>query len=430
MMKKLSILIPALLLALPACGGGDEPTPPISLADQAIEAVKNLAYRENYDDNLSIKVTDQAAFRDAIIATAKSDAVNLKKSYALYNGTSYVEEGKIAAEYYYHDYDLYDEYAAIIRNVTIEEEKNLSTGVTVSTREERYGEHYHDETHNCEFEHEIYGGGHHLGKTDFKDRDSDWITKAIQWDHNGIIDDCFYYANDEDCEFYKVGNKYIGYYCADSLVDYETYQRRTVTQIIYEFDENYHLIYGSYYNDDSSNYDYYHKTPISSMKSDYYIHEIYAGSYGTRQAKSVVSSKVEELYGKPYFDEYAYMVFDNVDYNRQVKLITPQLIQVESYITFYEYSKEAVDITPYIELSIFDNMTANEDRDVEVTGKFTIESPQYMAYAGGKLYYTMQNAEVDSAYFVMQYELVGGEPQYRGGSVRYATKAEMIEYFD
>ena len=427
MKKKLSILIPALLLALPSCGGGDAPA--VSPADQALEAVKNLAYRENYGDNLSIKVADQAAFKAAIIATAKSDATNLKKSYALYNGVSYIEEGKTNSQSYYYDFDLYDEYAAIIRKVTVEEDKNLSTGVTASTREDRYGEHYHDETHNCEFEHDIYGGGHHLEKTDFKDRDPDWVTSTIQWDHNSIIDDCFYYANDKDCEYYKVGNKYIGYYCEDSLVDYETYQRRTVTQIIYEFDENYHLIYGSYYNDDSSNYDHYHNTPISSMKSDYYIHEIYTGSYGARQAKSVVSNKVEELYGKPYFDDYAYMVFENVDYNRLVKLITPQLIQIESYITFYEYSKDAVDVTPYIELSIFDNMNADKDHDVEVAGKFTIESPQYMAYAGNKLYYTMQNAEVDSAYFVMQYELVGGEPQYRGGSVRYATKAEMLEYF-
>ncbi len=424
MKKKLLVLIPTFFLTLTACGG-DEPTPPISPADQAINEAKNLSYDEHFADNLSVKV-DSAACISAIEAAANNNTNNLKKARAYYNGNSFIEDGVISCEYKYQDYDLYDEYAAVIRQVNIEEDHYLATGVVNATKREGWGEHYHDEAHQCVYEHEVYGGSHNLNSTSLEGHDENWVRNIIRWDHTEIIEGCF--DNTETCEFYKSGNKYIGYYSNTEELDDESYQRKTTEQIIYEFDEDFHLIYGSYYYDDSSNYDHYRKVPLTEMKTDYSVHEIYRGTYGTRKAKSVIYSNIEALYGKPFFDNYIYMVFDNANYDHKEIFITPQYVKIEAFATFDEYSKDPIDITPYIELTIVDSMLADKGHNHEVNGKPTIKSSDYMAYVGDRLFYTMKNVN-DAAYFVLEYELVDGLPEFRGGTVEHANKDEMIEYF-
>lgn len=432
-MKKVTLfLVPIVMLSLAGCGKAPA-SPALDPYEQDIQDVINLKEVENYESRLGEEQNYTTCY-NAIMNQVRNNAVSFKYVYRTYNATSYIDEDRINIETRHYQYQIYDTFATAFDKVTIVEDISISTEEKTTKKTTEIGKYFYDPATTSKYYYDIYNGEYSLSGWDISDQSAEDQDAIVENEWNEAKTFCFVEMDMYGFKFYKTTNGYTGYkYSKNEMND--TYHFISTLQTIYEFDNDFHLIKGTYFSDDYSNRNHIDDSLLPDMKLEISYHGMFFVDYGERDSKATLVDMVEEGYNSPYINS-GNVTFNGADVDEQnykTFKTGPKTMRLEAYAAFNSLNSDEVDVTPNITVRIFDSMyqynVMDAKHNISVTDRFNILTQANLRYDDNYLMFR-QNKANDAVYFVMEVEVVDGEVVVNKATAEMVDKLNIKDYFD
>ena len=421
-MKKYALFaLPLLITCLTGC---NESKKSLAQYEKDIKAAQKLTFKKGYKASLGTPIEDKGEF-DAFEKMLKENSIKVRCTSAGYDESSSASDRVVMNRYNNVTYNLYQDFAAKVEIHYLYDEFNYAT-----QKSEYYSQYsqlnrdFYSEQYDTYFGYSVSGKNNHYLQTVELEGKPENIRKSwIEGDHDEMAS---FALGNLYGDLYKTSKGYI--VCYESYDEYDDviYQ----TQYIYKFDKDFHLIRGSYLNEQLSKFDYIKNKKVSKWKIDYYTHEIYYATYGKRLEKNKLVAEVEKAYGRPYFDSIYASFYDcGDDYQTYVRY-TPQSVEVEAYIAFDTLRIEPVDVTPYFSADICPSMYHQDETScVEIATHFTLKSKK-LYYSNNRMIYNAKDVS-EALYFKCTIIFdKKNNPVFKSGTVKVVDKTYIVDYFD
>ena len=421
-MKKYAfMLLPLLVTSLIGCKGGT--SKPNDAAAQFRKADK-LKFNEDYAAKVEGLEYGSDTDIDHIYEKFEANAITIKATQIIYDEFENVERGDYSYSRQYDKYTLSNNHVFTLDNIY--ERTSFLGGRLVQIANNYFVEAFHNQSKELYIKHYIYDGNNHdVNLTNLHSQEQSYIDFVI----NEGINESREIALDHilDTYIYVIKN---GYICYSQMVSNEYYDDITLThkkQIIFEFDSNYRLLKGSYFEEATSLYDFFNDKAVSEPRTNYSDHRVFEITYGKKDDGSSVKNKVESLYSKPYFDD-GNVYFSAGDEYDCVRRKTQQKIHLEGYSLFNSFSAEEIDVTPMVYFGISSGLYGALGSDAYPEDKYELKSNKLHYDEDGALMFKMDSAN-DALYIELDYEIKNNELVCTNGFVNVVSKDYINKRF-
>ena len=423
MKKRGLILIPILIGSLVGCkqSGG-------SAVDRDIAKAKNLKFNEKYAAKLTT-TTDVDVYGGAL-NVFNEKGLTTKSVVVSYDEMTDASDHIAETVARHNTYTLYKDYAIQGARTTKTDTLLTDTNKTYKNVRELEFESYYDDNRQTYFTHSYGRGGHYLEAVNLSTSSAEHIHNYITSAVDDASNNGFYHLT--MCDFYEKKNGgYIGFY-EDTYDDPDGHDMSRY-QIICELDKSFRLTKSTYFYEYYEKYDYIHDQEATKLRRVMYTHEIREVTYGSKKAESVIANNIQKLYGKPYI-EYGFLSYSNLgtyDYTDSIyQTISPKKIHLEGFIFFNEFSDQALDVTPTIDVCTLNSMYDDTSHYFEIDGALSIKNSKYFKYYKGQLQYQMKNI-MDAIWIKIDCTLNSkNEVKFKSGSIEIKNRTELEAYLE
>lgn len=194
----------------------------------------------------------------------------------------------------------------------------------------------------------------------------------------------------------------------------------------------------SYYDDNRQTY-FTH----SYGKGGQYLEAVNLSSYSAEHIHNYIASAVDDASNNGFYhltmcDFYekkngGYVGFyeDTYDYTDSIyQTISPEKIHLEGFIFFDEFTDQAIDVTPTIDVCTLNSMYDDTSHYFEIDGTLSIKNSKYFKYYKGQLQYHMKNI-MDAIWFKIDCTLNSkNEVKFKSGSVEIVDRDTLESYLE
>lgn len=418
------ILIPILIGSLVGCKQGGS-----SQVDADFKKAKNLKFDEKYATKLTTPTEVNVYGRALDVFNEKG--LTTKSVVVSYDEMTYATDHIADTVARHTTYTLYKDYAIQSARTTKTDRLLTDTNKTYKNVHEYEFESYYDDDHQTYFTHSYGKGGHYLEAVNLSSYSAEHIHNYIASAVDDASNNGFYHLTMCEDFYEKKNGGYVGFY-EDTYDDPDGHDMSRY-QIICELDKSFKLTKSTFFYEYYEKYDYVHDQETTKLRRVMYTHEIREVTYGSKKAESVIASNIQKMYGKPYI-EYGYLSYINLgtcDYTDSIyQTISPEKIHLEGFIFFDEFTNQAIDVTPTIDVCTLNSMYDDTSHYFEIDGTLSIKNSKYFKYYKGQLQYHMKNI-MDAIWFKIDCTLNSkNEVKFKSGSVEIVDRDTLESYLE
>ena len=421
-MKKYAfMLLPLLVASLVGCNKSSS-----SESTAMINKAKSIKFIENYSDKLSGLEPADVSIYNNIENRFYSDAKTASYGEISYDEYQYVNSNQMESKTEYAKYTLLMNSAYKMERIRKGNRENAKTRKKEKLDRTTNSESFYDESRSRLYTYDNYDGENELFDcVDLAGRSQSEIDNYRNQGIEEAYESTAGYVG--ECNVYVTKKGYLAYY----EYSYEftipgDVQATEKTQIIIEFNSEYQLISGTFYDEVTSKYDMAKEEKVANTRTNYSLRLYFTASYGEKESDKSVVSKMEKLYGKPYF-YYADCSFANAEDYETMFFLNPQKVRVISYAKFNSFYSMDIDVSTYVNLYAYSDLYGMNDEDFEITKeKYKLKNTKQLRYDSDNNLFFRMNSISDCVYVDVTYELKNNKPVLKSGYVNIVSQ-EFIE---